>query len=692
MMPPIMPKQGAGMPRAPPMMFPFMDPAMYQNMMKNIAVKAAGNKGEEVDMKTLMAKMPHTAKMPFPMPKNMPLMGMHTPAMMFPPPLMGVPKKQPYPGAIPFVPNPAFIPKVTMPPVAKQPQSEPTPGHAQADVKSEKQQHHAPKYLNLSEVKRIGRTKRPRSSGEDDSENMSVISDEDSRNYKGGSKATSSSNSESSGPTNIAFVNSFVPSPPERYRRDHQLHEIKMFSPLGIRAHAKAKRLSPEITSSFESGPIKNGKLVLLLDLDNTLLHACSQTKLDMLDLQISHFVDELGEPELFKFTMPNFANIRYYMKLRPGLRGFLQVLSLYYEMSIYTNATKEYADVVVSILDPDRSLFMDRIVARTSAGERDLQKTAARLYPNLDPRFVVAFDDRADVWADVPHNQVVKAEHYDFFDSHIAELSDLYGIVNSSTENTLYIDSDRHLDHMVKVFLELHKRFFNDPFKSNVGTLVQEIQSNVLKDTGILLTGYRKNSKGQGQVLQTDCEQRQREIAVELGATVVSKLSDKRLTHVVAGKNCTDNVIKSRDPEYSHVHKVHTLWLYSCRATWTMVPPEKFNVDEICDAYSNEPPAQPCKDHWKILMDASNISPKRAAPETTPEDQLPTRIFMGTGSYSHGTELISPFERVVIRWDPAKTKLLQNNDADPIEQKSVKQIVLENAPYTNSVNPEQFS
>ncbi|GBE62016.1 CTD-like phosphatase, putative [Babesia ovata] len=693
MMPPIMPKQGVGMPRGAPVMFPFMDPAMYQNMMKSMAAKAAGKPGEELDMKALMATLPPAGKMPFPLPKNMPVMAMPPPGMMFPGPFMGMPKKAGFPGVMPFVPDPAFSPKASGSTPVRSQQTDSTPGHTQADSDRRHHSSAAFKYLNLSQISRGGRTKRSRASVEEGSENISVISDEDYRNGDDGPKdALDGDSSEGNTPANIAFVNSFVPSPPERYRRDYQLHEVKMFSALGIRAQAKAKNLSPEVRASFESGPVKNGKLVLLLDLDNTLLHACSQSKMDMLDIQLSHFVDELGEPELYKFTMPNFANVRYYMKLRPALRGFLQVLSLYYEMSIYTNATKEYADVVVSILDPDRSLFMDRIVARTSVGERDLQKTAARLYPGLDTRFVVAFDDRTDVWADVPYNQVVKAEHYDFFDSHIAELSDSYGIVSTNAESTYYTDSDRHLEYMVKVFLELHRRFFNDPFEASVGHILEDMQRSVLEGVGIMLTGYRKNSKGQGQVLQADCEQKQREIATQLGAKVCTKLSDKKLTHVVAGKNCTDNIIKSKDPCYSHVHKVHTLWLYSCRATWTNVPPDNFNVDEICDAYSNEPPSQPCKDHWKLIQSETTTSAKRPVADTAPEDQLPTRIFMGTGSYSHGTELISPTERVVIRWDPAKTKLLQNNATDPIEQKNIKQIVLENAPYTNSVNPERYA
>lgn len=682
----MMPKQPPGMPCPGPVMFPFMDPAMYQSMMKSFAANAAGKPGEELDMKALMAKMPPTANMQFPVPKGMPLMGMAPPGMMFPPPFLGMSKTPPFKGMMPFVPDGMFNPKAPGFPLAKMPPTEPIRGHTPPPtVAKVNGTDAASKIVSLSQLQRRGKRSRGQNA---DPERMSAVSDDGEPSVE---KKLRNSDPGNGIPANIAFVNSFVPSPPERYRGDYELHEIKMFSPIGIKAHARSKGLSPQVTASFESGPVRNGKLVLLLDLDNTLLHACSQTKLDMLDINLSHFVDELGEPELFKFTMPNFANVRYYMKLRPGLRGFLHVLSLYYEMSIYTNATKEYADVVVSILDPDRSLFMDRIVARTSAGERDLQKTASRLYPDLDPRFIVAFDDRTDVWADVPHTHVVTAEHYEFFDSHITELSESYGIAGSNTEPSYEIDSDRHLQHMVNVFLELHKRFFDDPFKASVGDILDEMRTSVLEGVGILLTGYRKNSKGQGQVLQADCEQRQKEMAIQLGATVLNKLSDKKLTHVVAGKNCTDNIIKSRDPQYSHVHKVHTLWLYSCKATWSKVPPDNFNVDEICDAYSNEAPSQPYKDHWKVLQSDSDNGKKRQIADMIPEDQLPTRIFMGTGSYSHGTELISPTEKLIIRWDPAKTKLLQNNASDPIEQKSVKQIVLENTPYTNSVNSDKY-
>ncbi|EKX73087.1 conserved hypothetical protein [Theileria equi strain WA] len=537
----------------------------------------------------------------------------------------------------------------------------------------------------------------------------------------------------------IKYMTSFMPKPPERYMQNHSLHGIKMFLPLGLKAYARSMGINPEMLSGFDNGPVRNGKLVLLLDLDNTLLHTASQSRLDMLDIDISHFVDELGDPELYKFSLPNFPNITYYMKLRPCIREFLQVLSLYYEMSIYTNATKEYADVVISILDPDRTLFMDRIVARNSVDEKDLLKSAARLYPDLNRRFVLAFDDRKDVWADIPHRQVVRAEHYDFFESYSMELANNYGFVaqdafspdvpgpqmenTSKSSNNLYIsqnfdgnaentegitddkdvvrDYDRHLRHMITLFLEIHKRFFNDPFNANVGTILENLQSETLKDTRVLLTGYRKNAKGISNVLHSDCEQRQREVVSELGSIVLNKITDPGLTHIVAGKNCTDNIAKSRNSTYSHIHKVHTLWLYACKATFSRVDEKVFDMDKICNLYNNEPPSTPSKDHWRLLYLSKNAEKDGTdtgyksgyTHSASGNSEPPLRIFMGTGAYSHGTEVLSPNEKIIIRWDPSKTKLLQNTLQEPITgSKVISDVIIENAPYTNSLNPNKYT
>ncbi|BAM40718.1 CTD-like phosphatase [Theileria orientalis strain Shintoku] len=582
-------------------------------------------------------------------------------------------------------------------------------------------------YVNLSQVKGFD-MKRPKRNFE----TMSEISDE----HESDSSAKEKSDSPNIGPLStfdIKFFTPFLPKAPERYKAGYELHELKAFLPLGVKAYVKNMALDPKLSSGFETGPVRNGKLVLLLDLDNTLLHTASQSRLDMLDIDPGDFVDCLGDPELYRFTLPNFPNITYYMKLRPCIREFLQILSLYYEMSIYTNATKEYADVVISILDPDRSLFMDRIVARNSVDEKDLLKSASRLYPDLDPRFILAFDDRRDVWSDIPHKQVVRAEHYDFFESYLTELNNNYtssgsdfnkangeGSTNtsapathhlksgndytfnveqsesepeSSPEKVRIVDYDRHLKYMVRVFLEIHKRFFDDPFRNDVGAILESLQSQVLQGLGVLLTGYRKNAKASNSVLHADCEQRQKENLVEMGASVVLRLNDSKLTHIMAGKNCTDNITKSRDSQFNHVHKIHTLWLYSCRATFTKVDESLFDVDEVCNIYSNEPPQLPNKDHWRFLASATKADrlSSDSGYDSKGKDELPTRIFMGTGSYSNGTEVFSSVERIVIKWDPSKTKLLQNSIPDTTKHTS-RRDKIESAPFTNAANPNKYA
>eukprot|EP00922_Rhytidocystis_sp_ex-Travisia-forbesii_P048200 GHVS01071804.1.p1 GENE.GHVS01071804.1~~GHVS01071804.1.p1 ORF type:complete len:525 (-),score=79.65 GHVS01071804.1:667-2241(-) len=116
------------------------------------------------------------------------------------------------------------------------------------------------------------------------------------------------------------------------------------------------------------------GKLGLVLDLDNTLLHALAQSKIGC-EMKESDFLDKRGTPELYKFSLPSNRNNQYYLKLRPGLRELLETLAPYFEMSIYTNATKEYTNVVLNRIDPDKTLFGNRVVARDFESQREQKK-----------------------------------------------------------------------------------------------------------------------------------------------------------------------------------------------------------------------------------------------------------------------------------------------------------------------------
>ncbi|KAE8214124.1 hypothetical protein CF327_g2438 [Tilletia walkeri] len=116
-----------------------------------------------------------------------------------------------------------------------------------------------------------------------------------------------------------------------------------------------------------------------------------------------------------------------YYIKPRPGLVAFLRTLSTLYELHVYTMGTRSYASSVCAIIDPDGTLFADRILSRDEnddgaaasaatsavAAAAAFRKSLARLFP-VDTSMVVIIDDRADVWKWSPN--LVKVVPFDFF------------------------------------------------------------------------------------------------------------------------------------------------------------------------------------------------------------------------------------------------------------------------------------
>lgn len=75
-----------------------------------------------------------------------------------------------------------------------------------------------------------------------------------------------------------------------------------------------------------------------------------------------------------------------------------------------------------------------------------------------------------------------------------------------------------------------------------SVGTIISSFQSRTLAGVGLFLTGYRK-SFAPGSLV-ADCEERQAELAQRLGATVHRRFDEPGVTHVMAGKSNTNNML----------------------------------------------------------------------------------------------------------------------------------------------------
>ncbi|EMC95886.1 hypothetical protein BAUCODRAFT_71386 [Baudoinia panamericana UAMH 10762] len=176
-------------------------------------------------------------------------------------------------------------------------------------------------------------------------------------------------------------------------------------------SHEEASRADDEAKRRL----IKSRKLSLVVDLDQTIIHAT-------VDPTVAEWQADETNPNhaavkgVRKFQLvddgPGGRGTWYYIKLRPGLSDFLQLVSQYYELHIYTMATRAYAEEIAKLVDPGRKLFANRILSRDENGSMN-SKSLKRLFP-VDTKMVVIIDDRGDVWSWSPN--LVKVSAYDFF------------------------------------------------------------------------------------------------------------------------------------------------------------------------------------------------------------------------------------------------------------------------------------
>lgn len=156
-------------------------------------------------------------------------------------------------------------------------------------------------------------------------------------------------------------------------------------------------------------------KLSLVVDLDQTIIHAT-------VDPTVEEWQNDEDNPnheavkDVKKFKLvddgPGARGCWYYIKLRPGLKEFLENVSKLYELHIYTMGTRLYAQNIANIVDPDRKIFGDRILSRDESGSLTA-KNLQRLFP-VDTKMVVIIDDRGDVWK--WSENLIKVTPYDFF------------------------------------------------------------------------------------------------------------------------------------------------------------------------------------------------------------------------------------------------------------------------------------
>ncbi|XP_054983947.1 RNA polymerase II subunit A C-terminal domain phosphatase [Sorex araneus] len=144
----------------------------------------------------------------------------------------------------------------------------------------------------------------------------------------------------------------------------------------------------------------RNRKLVLMVDLDQTLIHTTEQHGQHMSSKGIFHFQLGRGEPML-------------HTRLRPHCKEFLEKIARLYELHVFTFGSRLYAHTIAGFLDPEKKLFSHRILSRDECID-PFSKTGnlRNLFPCGDS-MVCIIDDREDVWKFAPNLITVKKYVY---------------------------------------------------------------------------------------------------------------------------------------------------------------------------------------------------------------------------------------------------------------------------------------
>nr|AAH92306.1 Fcp1 protein [Xenopus laevis] len=144
----------------------------------------------------------------------------------------------------------------------------------------------------------------------------------------------------------------------------------------------------------------RNQKLVLMVDLDQTLIHTTEQHCQHMSRKGIFHFQLGRGEPML-------------HTRLRPHCKEFLEKIAKLYELHVFTFGSRLYAHTIAGFLDPEKKLFSHRILSRDECID-PYSKTGnlRNLFPCGDS-MVCIIDDREDVWKFAPNLITVKKYVY---------------------------------------------------------------------------------------------------------------------------------------------------------------------------------------------------------------------------------------------------------------------------------------
>ncbi|EGI69691.1 PREDICTED: RNA polymerase II subunit A C-terminal domain phosphatase [Acromyrmex echinatior] len=247
--------------------------------------------------------------------------------------------------------------------------------------------------------------------------------------------------------------------------------------------------LAEKIGKEDEQRLLTDRKLVLLVDLDQTIVHTTN----DNIPPNLK---------DVFHFQLYGLNSPWYHTRLRPNTRHFLSEMSRLYELHICTFGARIYAHTVASLLDKDGVLFSHRILSRDECFD-PASKTAnlKALFPCGDD-LVCIIDDREDVWQGC--GNLVQVKPYHFF-RHTGDINALPGLEKAEVLRLPVITNESCTNSQNKDSKNDASELSNEAEQPLNNPSVKETNHEDEKDEKIIDEIKNKNEKDEDDKVNTE-------------------------------------------------------------------------------------------------------------------------------------------------------------------------------------------
>jgi len=327
---------------------------------------------------------------------------------------------------------------------------------------------------------------------------------------------------------------------------------------------------------------IRTKKLLLVLDIDHTMLHATDDPRAIEFS-KVKGFANELH-----RFSLPVSMDSvsppqerEHFVILRPGLQQWLSRLKEIFELFIYTAGTRSYAEAVARIFDPTKALFGDRIISRTDVPELGKVKRLDRLFP-IDNSMVLAVDDRSDVWMEDTANLItIRPFHFFIGMADVNNASgpefDLEGEIEEEIKAQQVRAMDRGLKRSLELLEWIHSKFYansedvtvNNQLSGKGGDvkeLVRELRKRILRGLRVTVD----LAFPEQQIIE--------HLVSNAGGQCVKAVADDSQVVIARDPNCKEAL----EGKARQVWVVHPHWLHACIHNWNKEPYEHYTIYKL--------------------------------------------------------------------------------------------------------------